>query len=498
MDFNSDLASIPWNDICHMPNVNDMVTVFNSYVMSLFNKHAAKTTISLKNRRSPWLTSNLRHLMSVRNDALDKYRKTKCEKDRVYYKSLKSFVNICLHQEKISFYDSHINAHSKNGKVLWKNLKNQVLPNFKTSAVLPDHLRDPNTINSHFLNIPGTGNVDKSILDYFSNNSYGKGVFKFDLVDENAIAKIIINLKSNAEGYDGIPRDMILLTLPTTLKVITAIINRSLATSTFPSIWKIALVRPLPKTDNPEDFKDLRPISILPFLSKILEKVVYFQVVKYCEKHNIFPELQSGFRRQRGTTTALLNVTDDLLANQDEGYATALVLLDFSRAFDCLNLQLMVAKLSFYGFDNSSLEWFHSYLGGRSQKVIVSNNDGSTSTSSELFVTRGVPQGSILGPLLFIIYAADITNCINFCKYHIYADDLQVYLPVNCKDLSSSLNKISQDLSAVSKWSYNNSLVLNPNKSKYMIVGSRRQVQAIENSNISLYIENFPIHKLNL
>lgn len=239
---------------------------------------------------------------------------------------------------------------------------------------------------------------------------------------------------------------MLCLTLPTTLQVITDIINRSISTHTFPELWRCAIVRPIPKTNNPINTKDLRPISILPCLSKILERVVYSQVVEYLEANNILPDLQSGFRQGRGTATALADVVGNILKARDRGEGTILVLLDFSRAFDAINTTLLLSKLSFYGFDSDTVEWFKSYLSGRSQLVELHRDNGSTLASPPLHVSRGVPQGSILGPLLFILYSADITKSFFNCRYHMYADDIQLYLSLKADEASSAVQKINDDL----------------------------------------------------
>ncbi|CAG4980526.1 unnamed protein product [Colias eurytheme] len=138
-------------------------------------------------------------------------------------------------------------------------------------------------------------------------------------------------------------------------------------TCTFPSTWRKALIKPLPKTNNPNCLKDLRPISILPCLSKILEKVVCEQVRRYLDLNDMLPTRQSGFRKQNSTITALLDVVDNMLEAQDRGEGSLLILLDYSRAFDCINIDLLLCKLSYYGFDDDSLQWFKSYLSYRSQ-----------------------------------------------------------------------------------------------------------------------------------
>lgn len=225
--------------------------------------------------------------------------------------------------------------------------------------------------------------------------------------------------------------------------------------------------------------KDLRPISLLPCLSKVLEKVVCSQVSEYLERYNILPEFQSGFRKSRGTNTALLDVTDNIIEAQDRGMGTILVLLDFSRAFDAINTSLLLSKLSFYGFDHQTIRWFCSYLSDRKQYVEIPRDNGNPLISGTRVVNRGVPQGSILGPLLFILYSADVIDCIRHCKFHVYADDIQIYLSFKPDLLRSAESKINEDLNRIQEWALSNSLLLNAKKTKFMILGSKAQVNKI-------------------
>lgn len=165
-------------------------------------------------------------------------------------------------------------------------------------------------------------------------------------------------------------------------------------------------------------------------MSKIVKKVICPQMTKYLETNNILPVVQSGFRKNKSTATALLDVTDNLLCAQDKGLCTLLVLLDFSRAFDSINVELVMSKLNYYGFDQAAQNWFNSYLSNRSQFIELKNSSGSSSVSQTTPVLRGVPQGSILGPILFILYCADIINSIKHCKYHMYADDVQILIHI--------------------------------------------------------------------
>lgn len=222
-------------------------------------------------------------------------------------------------------------------------------------------------MNTHFLDIPGNKLAAISDLTYFeffrsANN------FQLQTVSEINVLNFLRGLKSNALGSDNISLDMLLMTLPRTLGIITSIINRSISTSTFPNLWKMAVVQPIPKVVNPNSIKDVRPISLLPCISKILERAVFNQLRNYLEQSKLLPVTQSGFRQKHSTTTALLDVVDNILEGRVQSMTTLLllVLLDYSRAFDAINVSLLLSKLSYYGCSSETIKWFHSYLSCRS------------------------------------------------------------------------------------------------------------------------------------
>ena len=211
-------------------------------------------------------------------------------------------------------------------------------------------------------------------------------------------------------------------------------------TSTYPNIWKGAFIRPLPKTDMPTAPKDYRPINILPALSKALERIVHKQLTDYFNEHSLFDTYQSGFRTGHSTTTALLKVTEDIRQAMDEQMSTVLTLLDFGKAFDSANTDLLLHKLRHLYLSHHTVSWFNSYLRDRQQCVSVGNQ-----ISSWKIVKKRVPQGSVLGPLLFTVYVNDISKTLKHCKYHMYADDLQIYLHAHPTTLNDAIRKVNED-----------------------------------------------------
>jgi hypothetical protein len=485
-EFNPLVNTINWETLLST-DVNEAVTSLNAYLLHIYDIHAPIIKCCITHKSYPWITPTIRMMMGLRDGAHSKSRLTKREEDRKFYKELKSTVNKAMYTEKAAYFRYSINSNSSDSKKLWSNIKKNVV-DFKQKPALPPCFNDPDVVNNHFLNVPGNNNVSSEDLMFFENNKFCDKSFKLKTVDDITISKIIMGITTNAEGLDGITRDMVILTLPRTLGFITAIVNLSIESGVFPDIWKQALVKPLPKINNPFELNHLRPISILPFLSKIIEKVVCQQLTEFLKSNNILPLKQSGFRAGYSTATALLDVIDGVLTGIDRGKGSIIALLDFSRAFDTINHELLLAKLSFYGFDDRTLKWFTSYLSGRSQRVEIANETGIKTFSEALPIGQGVPQGSILGPILFNLYSSDLPNTIKSCNHHIYADDVQIYLSFEPKHTISAVESINADLARISEWAHRNCLVLNPQKTKFLVLGSPRQIDLINNFDPELRI----------
>lgn len=215
------------------------------------------------------------------------------------------------------------------------------------------------------------------------------------------------------------------------------------------------------------EYKDLRPVSILPALSKVVERIVEQQLRRYLDENKFLPLYQSGFRSGHSCLTALTCVVDDIITALDRGMVTVLVLLDYSRAFDTVNHTLLLNCLKYIGLDGTAVKFFENYLSHRCQMVGIEGE-----YSGVLCAENGVPQGSILGPLLFTIYSCNIMSSLTTCKYHMYADDSQIYYSFPPAELVDALSLINRDLRALAQMSNNHSLILNPTKSVAMVFGN--------------------------
>ena len=303
-------------------------------------------------------------------------------------------------------------------------------------------------------------------------SSLGEGLSKFTLMTDEKILKIIKNSPTKSCSLDPLPTWFLKKT-DTLLPTITQIINKSLASGTFPTSFKSALVRPLLKKTNldTEVLRNYRPVSNLQYTSKVLEKVVAAQLTSYMRKHDLYEKKQSAYRCYHSTETALLKVQNNLLVAMDKSCGVFLVLFDLSAAFDTIDHDILIKRLhDNLGLSGAALAWMNSYLRGRSQSVVI---NGTKSEPADL--QYGVPQGSVLGPILFTIYTSPIGAIAkrHNLEIHIYADDTQLYIFFKTRDFKSqaeALRAIKECVSEIRQWMAENKLQLNDQKTEFLII----------------------------
>ncbi|XP_075159089.1 uncharacterized protein LOC142232235 [Haematobia irritans] len=251
------------------------------------------------------------------------------------------------------------------------------------------------------------------------------------------------------------------------------------ATSTkktsFPTLWKLAKIIPVPKGAN-----EFRPIAILPFISKVFERLVNLQILQYLTEHKIITDRQSGFRPRHSCLTALVDVVESIRNNLDKNEVSILVLLDHSKAFDTVHYPTLYYKLiHLFSFSESTVRLMSSYLEDRKQLTVSGNN-----ASSQMTTKRGVPQGSILGPLLDTMYSNDLPNQLEHTNIRMYVDDVQLYTSTTTDAIDRCIMNVNNDLNKILDWANGNGLALNPNKSKAILI--HKKSTSLGNVNIFL------------
>ena len=333
-----------------------------------------------------------------------------------------------------------------------------------------------NRFNEFFVNIgPNLANCIKrqnktpqEYMKYIIINS-----LYLEPVSESEIHNLISSLKNNSPGYDHLRANLLKMSFPIICKPLTYICNLSLQDGVFPQELKLANVIPLFKSGDRELFNNYRPVSILCSLSKIFEKIMYVRLLNYLNTHQILFSYQFGFRKFYSTYMAFMVLMDKLIKSLDEGKIVVGIFLDFSKAFDTVDHSILLAKLYHYGIRGTSLSWFQSYLSNRKQFVTYDGVSSSVKT-----IRCGVPQGSILGPLLFLIYINDLFNACSKCLPILFADDTNLF--VSGYDLSSINAILSEELAELSVWLKVNKLSLNIKKTHFMIFTRKKNTLMVK------------------
>ena len=297
---------------------------------------------------------------------------------------------------------------------------------------------------------------------------------------ENYVLKIP---PSKATGVDGISVKLLQAGIKELAPPISKLINMSLTSNQFPSRWKIARVTALFKAGDISDLNNYRPISILPVLSKIIERHVHDCLFYYLTINNLIYSNQSGFRSEFGTETAVAFIVDSLLLNLDKNLINGMVLVDYKKAFDMVDHCILLDKLGAYHLDQSSLDWFKSYLSDRKQYVNFKRQ-----SSTRKVITDGVPQGSILGPLLFLIFINDLPLYIN-SQVDLFADDTTLLAATDYNDINELNEKLSLEVSNVQNWAITNKLPLNTTKTKTILISGKRLKAKLTPKNQTLNIK---------
>jgi hypothetical protein len=479
--FLSDVISTPWDSIHALESVNDMVETLNDTILKLYDKHAPIVTRRINKKHSvPWISDVILELMA-RRDAV--HRRAKRSGDpglMAQYRRLRNQVKQQLRNSRIRYIYGLFSARKQSSTVLWRNVKKLGIG--KQDKSIPISL-PLNALNDHFLSFSSTSSsiaVQNHLieLNIQSNLNSFHPKFYFRPILQIEVLRAIRRITSDATGSDQISISLIKRILFALLPTLTFIFNTSLKTGIFPEKWKFALVRPLNKISSPSLPKDFRPISILPALSKALERVVHSQLSDFLTQNNILNPFQSGFRRSHSTETALIKITDDIRSAMDRSQCTILTLFDFSKAFDTVNHDILLTKLKILGFSMSSLSWMRSYLQGRKQCVCHDKM-----TSDWKTVSCGVPQGSILGPLLFTIYTNDISSVLHSTKFHSYADDLQIYAHFKVSEMDETVTQMNDDIDRIVQWAERNGLRLNPDKTQPIVIGHSRLLNRLDLDN---------------
>ncbi|CAB4011690.1 Hypothetical predicted protein [Paramuricea clavata] len=486
--FKSDLREIPWETLINENDVQASWDLFKQTLTTIINRHAPLIEKKVKGRDCPWLTHEIKEKMNEQDHLLKKARKSGKECDWCNYRKARNSVTKCIRQHKANYNRSVFRENVNRPKQFWDQIKKCYptrnkgeTPN-KLFDVEGKHISDSYRIANTFCNFfTGIGTSIQQCYVTLTEkhrqfHSYRKlqdlinphhCVFKFKEVTERDILSIIKMLRSSTgSGYDNIPISFIK-----------------------DDVEKLANVTPIFKSEDRSSMDNYRPISVLPALAKIIERVVHRQLSIYLEENCLLSSNQFGFRKGRSTQQAVTYFSDHIRDCMDKGEYYGAVFIDLKKAFDPVDHGRLLSKLSHYGIKDKELTWFENYLFGRRQRVIY---DGTQSDSQP--VVCGVPQGSILGPMLFILLINDIDHQLNSCKILLYADDTVVF--TSSKNQETIKGNLNTDLSKLATWFYENNLVVNLKKGRteFILYSTPNKLSKAEKMDIM--IRNEPVNEV--
>ena len=448
---------------------------FNKVLRNLLDDFAP--VLQKKTRRSnsqPWFDSTILEARSLKRASERTWRKTGlCIHRQAFALNSKLYYDT-IRERKCAFYQEKI--ATADSKELFKIVKSLTAIT-KTLLLHTNEQALATDISDYFTSkIQNIRNVLEATSDGnpVTERCLNQEVSlpQFKPVTSEDVLKIIKSYPIKTCKLDPIPAALLKEALPVLLPTITQIINLSLQKATIPSELKRAIVIPSIKKPSldPNILANYRPISNLPFISKVLERVVAQQLQQYLQENELYDTLQSAYRANHSTETALLKVFNDIMLNIDQGHETILCLLDLSSAFDTIDHKILLNRLEQrFGLTKNALAWLTSYLENRYQSVVI-----NTATSPTKLLSTGVPQGSVLGPILFTLYMSPLGDLIREkgCLYTCYADDTQLYVNVKMGS-SDARTKLENCIDSIRIWMASNRLKLNEKKTELLHLQSR-------------------------
>ena len=483
--FIQDFQSKDWTDIIHIQkgDVNLSLENYLSNIDLLVKSHAPLKKLNksqIKFQQKPWITNGLQTSIKKKNKFFSKYinsknPNTKYEFHQVY-KKYRNMLSTLLKESKKNYYNSYFSENAKNIKNTWKGIKSIITLKSKdqeTPKVIKEndaYLTEPKQIANAFNNF--FCSVAPKIQDSinYSHKSFEsflpplcQNTFFISPCSKEDVIDIITSLDSSkAIGPNSIPIKILKLLKNDISQHLSDIFNLSFSSGVFPDILKTAKIIPIHKKDSKLECTNYRPISLLSNLDKILEKLMHTRLMKFLEDEKILYHKQFGFRKNYSTAHAIISLIENIEKAIDNNQFACGVFVDLKKAFDTVDHNILLKKLFHYGFRGVSNIWFESYLKDRTQFVYINGHESDLQK-----INIGVPQGSVLGPLLFLIYINDLHNSIKFSTAFHFADDTGL---LNVQNSIKTINKlVNYDLKQLSFWLNANKIALNVAKTEVIL-----------------------------
>ena len=517
-EFISAVKKISWFDAYMTEDVEEAVLIVTEKLTTILNEMAPVKYIQSRAKFAPWLSKETKDKIKARNNSQKIASESNLKEDWDEFKRQRNEINNILKSEKRSWQENKIKTFGSDTSSIWKNVKSWL---GWTAGGPPSKLIENGSVfnkpsdlatimNNFFINkiknlrqnLPQNPGDPLLLVQKLMENRTCN--FSLTAVHPDDVLKILGKLKgSSSTGIDDIDSNTLKLIKNEIYPVLTHIINLSISNKTFPHPWKQAKVIPLHKKNEVLYAKNYRPVSLLSVLSKVLERCIFVQVVDYLECNRLLHPSHHGFRSNHSTLSALVQMFDTWVEAFEDDEVSAVIMLDMSAAFDTVDHDILLKKMDLYGFDHTAISWFRSYMTNRSQSVSI---EGFLSQPQHL--ECGVPQGSILGPLLYILYTNDLPEAVHG---HVSDDEDQLedqhrdFYNIKCKGCggiclyaddstfsisNKNVEKLNEDIDEkykeIAQYMAKNRLILNSDKTQLLVMTSARRHRIHENYGISL------------
>ena len=496
-DFQNGLAERNWDNYYRTEDPNVLWGILKSAILDSINPMCPLTSFRVPEAREPWLTNEAMEAIRDKDRLLRKARRSKSSVDWEAARAAQNTVGRQVENLRVDFLKNQQVIHKADPKKFWNTIST-VIPNKKRSTAIIG-LKDDSSnsevgqdkvaqfMNSFFTSVgPNLARKHKSRWEYVgSRDDRVMEDIVTDTEEVILLCREIETLKSS--GMDEISSRICKDAFLVVADQLVYLFNCSLRTGIFPDEWKVAKVIPLYKGGDREVVGNYRPVSLLPLPGKILEKIVHDRMSNFFEESSFLSPNQGSFRKGYSTVSTIADLTDDLFNGINKGHTSLVAFIDLQKAFDTVDTKILLLKLYEAGIRDSTGNWCKSYLTNRSQRTLANGR-----VSGVLPVTCGVLQGSVLGPLLFLVFINDLQQALSNCRVKLYADDSVLYH--SGVNVAETAQLLQTSLREFGHWCRVNKLTINAKKSKLMVFGTRSKVKKAKN--VKIYINGDQLQRV--